>query len=225
MKAISLKAEKREVFGRKVKKLRRNGKTPGNIYGKKIKSESIDFDSKEFRDVYKEAGETNLIEIVIGKDKHPVLVHETQRHPVTGDVLHVDFFEVNLTEKVTANVPVEVVGDSPAEKQGLGAVVKHIDEVEVECLPSDIPDLFEVNVSGLTDIGQMIQVKDIKVDNKVVIKDDPEGIVVKIDPLTKIEETPVVVAPAEGEEVVASEPVESQAPDVSSTKEESPGKK
>jgi large subunit ribosomal protein L25 len=200
MKTINLKADKREILGRKVKKLRKEGKTPGSIYGNKFKSESISFDTKEFKSVFKEAGETNLVEISLGKDKYTVLIHETQKHPVTDDILHVDFFKVNLSEKIKANVPVDVVGESPAEKQGLGAVVKHIDEIEVECLPADIPDVFEVDVTSLSEVDQMIQVKDIKADkNKVVIVNDPDEIVVKIEPLTKVEEI-LVPTPAEGTE-------------------------
>lgn len=201
MKTISLQAEKREVTGRKVKRLRKEGKIPANIYGNKVKSESILLSADDFKKVYKEAGETNLVEITLGKDKSPVLIHEVQTHPVTEDILHVDFFKVNLNEKVSANVPVDIIGEPPAEKLGLGALVVHINEIEVECLPMDIPGSFEVDVTSLADVDQMIQVKDLKTDKKVEIKNDPEEIVVKIDPLSKVEE----VAPVVSEESTAGE--------------------
>lgn len=199
MDKITLKSEKRTLTGKKVRALRRQGIVPANIFGKGLTSQSIQVNLKEFKSVFDKAGETSLIELTLGEEKEPVLVSNIQVHPVTGDPVHVDFRKVNLKEKITATVPVEVVGESPAEKSGIGTAVEMIDEVEVEALPTDLPEKFEVDVTGLTEVDQAIYVKDLKVDpTKVEIKTDGELIVVKIEPPQK-EEVIEAPAPAEGE--------------------------
>ena len=207
MTKITLKSEKRDVFGRKVSKLRKSGKIPANIFGKKIKSESITVDSKEFTSVFEKAGETQLIELN-GKS---VLVSNIQRDPISDMVIHVDFRQVDLTEKIQAKVPVVLEGESPAEKQNLGTVVQQIDEIEVEALPADLPERIVVDATILVEVDQAIYVKDLKVDKKVEVKTDMESIVVKVEPPTKEEviEVPVVAEgetiPVEGEQPVEGE--------------------
>lgn len=194
-----LKAETRKVLGRKVKNLRKQGILPGNVYGKKIKSEAVQVSLKDFEKVYKEVGETGLLSLQVGNSDKPVLVHNVQTNPVTGDIIHVDFLQVDLKEKVTAEVPVELTGESPAEKQAIGTVVQQINEIEVEALPTDLPEKFEVSVEGLSEVDQAIFVKDLKVDkSKVEIKADPEAIVAKVEPPQKEEVIVPPVAP-EGE--------------------------
>lgn len=202
MQKNTLKAEKRKVLGRKVKKLRREGVLPANIYGKKIKSLSIKFPVVDFEKVYKAAGETGIVEIAIGKQKKPVLISNVQLDPVTDKPLHVDFHQVDLKEKTTADVPIELIGESPAEKQGLGTVVQSINEIEVEALPKDLPDKFEIDLSKLTEVEQTVQVKDLVVDTKKVkILAEAEQIIVKVEPPRKEEE----VAPPPSEEEVPEE--------------------
>jgi large subunit ribosomal protein L25 len=199
---ITLKSEKRELFGRKVKRLRKAGKIPANIFGKKIKSEAVSVDNKEFIEVFEKAGETQIIDLT-GK---PVLVSNTQVDPISGEYLHIDFRQVDLTEKIEAMVPVEIEGESPAEKQNLGTVVQQIHEIEVEALPTDLPEKIIVDATILVEVDQAIYVKDLKVDKKVEIKTDLESIVVKVEPPTKEEVVEVVAeVPAEGEAVVPTE--------------------
>ena len=200
MTKILLKSTKREDFGRKVKRLRKEGLIPVNIFGKKIKSHALTVDYKEFDEVFKKAGETQLIDIE-GKS---VLISNIQTDPITGNYLHVDFRQVDLTEKITANIPIEVEGESPAEKQGIGTVVQQLSEIEVEALPTDLIEKIVVDASTLTEVDQAIYVKDLKIDKKITIMTDLESIVVKVEPPTKEEvvETPVVAegeVPAEGE--------------------------
>jgi large subunit ribosomal protein L25 len=198
-----LVAEKRELLGRKVKRLRAEGELPANIYGRKVKSLAVKIPYDKFEKVYKEEGETGLIEINIGKTKRPVLVHNVQTDPVTDKFIHVDFLQVDLKQKVTADVPVEIVGESPAEKQGLGVVVQQIDEIEVEALPTDLPERFEVDISNLEEVDSAVYVKDLKVDKKKVeIKVDPEEIIVKVEPPREEEEE---VPPQAEEEVIEGE--------------------
>ncbi|MBL7036813.1 50S ribosomal protein L25 [Candidatus Microgenomates bacterium] len=205
MSNIKLKSEKRTVFGRKVKKLREAGKVPANIFGKKVKSNAITVDLKEFKKVYSEAGETQIIDLS-GK---PVLVSNMTKDPVSEDILHIDFRQVDLTEKISAAVPIVIEGESPAEKQGLGTVVSQIDEVEVEALPTDLPEKIVVDVSILLEVDQAIYIKDLKVSSKVEIKEDADAIIVKVEPLQKEEEV-VVAVPAEG--VEGAEAIEGEAP-------------
>jgi large subunit ribosomal protein L25 len=163
----------------------------------------------EFGKVFKEAGETGLVTLKVGNEEKPVLIHNVQLDPTTEDILHIDFLQVDLKEKVTAKVPLEIVGESPAEKQGLGTAVTVKDEIEVEALPADLPEKFEIDSAILTEVDQAICVKDIKVDSsKVTVLDDPEDILVKVEPLRKeeVEAPPVVEAvPVEGEAPAAAE--------------------
>lgn len=212
-KKLTLNAEARTLTGRKVKKLRKEGIIPANIFGKKIESKSIQVGIKDFEEVYKDAGETGLIEISVGSEKRPVLVHNIQSNAKSDDILHVDFLQVDLKEKVEANVPVELVGESPAEKQGDGTVVLHLNEVTVEALPTDLPEKFEVDITNLSEVDQTVFVKDLKFDrSKVEIKNEAEEIVAKVEPPQKIEE--VEPAPAEGEVPAEGEaaPAEGETP-------------
>lgn len=205
---ITLKSEKRESFGKKVKRLRKEGKIPANIFGKKIKSEAISVDKKEFTEVFEKAGETQIIDLGgPSKDEtsKPVLVSNAQVDPVTGEFLHIDFRQVDLTEKIEARVPVEVSGESPAEKQGSGTVVQQLHEIEVEALPADLPEKLVVDATLLTEVDQIVYVKDLKFDKKVEVKTDMESIVVKVEPPQKEEVVEVAPAPAEGETVAPAE--------------------
>lgn len=195
-----LKAEKRTVSGRKVKQLRKQGVLPANVYGKHIESVSIQVATKDFVKLFGEVGETGLITLELGGETRPVLVHEVSREPVMDMPIHVDFLQVNLKEKVTATVPIEFEGESPAEKEGTGIVVPQMREIEVEALPTDLPDHITVDVSGLNQEGDSITVSQLKIDrDKVELKvEDPEQIVVSIAAPAKEEEPEPVVA--EGEE-------------------------
>ena len=205
MTKISLKSTKREDFGRKVKRLRKKGLIPANIFGKKIKSHALTVDAKEFDEVFEKAGETQLIDL----DGKSVLVSNIQTDPVTGNYLHIDFRQVDLTEKITANIPVEVEGESPAEKQGIGTVVQQLSEIEVEALPTDLIEKIIVDASTLIEVDQAIYVKDLKVDKKITITTDLESIVVKVEPPTK-EEVVEVPEVAEGEVVEGEVPAEGE---------------
>lgn len=224
MVKITLKAEKRKVTGRKVKNLRKEGQIPANIYGKDVDSLSIQVGAKDLESVFKKAGETAIIDLAIGKEVRPVLVHNMQVHPVTDEVLHVDFRQVNLKEKVSANIPVELVGESPAQKSGIGTAVLLVKELEVEALPGDLPEKFEVDATTLTEVDQVVKISDLKYDkDKVEVKTDVESIVAKVEPPQKEE---VVAAPVveEGAEVKEGEekPAEgAETPAAETPKEES----
>lgn len=193
MTILKLTAEDRSVRGRKVKHLRSKGVLPANVFGKGVKSYAINISKDSFKRVFSEAGETGIVELSVGSKINPVLISNVQVHPVNGDILHVDFRQVDLTEKIKATVPVEVINESPAEKSGIGTVVQQVNELEVEALPVDLPEKFEVDVSVLVEVDQAIFVKNLVYDkSKVKIEADDDQIVVKVEPPQeeKIEEVP-----------------------------------
>ena len=202
MSEIKLSAQKRTLVGKKVKKLRKEGLIPANIFGKKIKSQSLSLNKKEFEKVFETAGETGIVNLTIEgeKETHPVMIQNLQKGPVTDEILHADLRQVILTEKVTANIPVEMTGEAPAAEQKLGILIQNISEIEVEALPLDLPERFVVDVSGLNNVGDEILVKGIKIDKtKVELKIDGNQVVVKVEPLAKEEVAPPPVEPVEGE--------------------------
>jgi large subunit ribosomal protein L25 len=211
MDKIKLIAEKRTIVGRKVKTLRKQGIIPANVFGKKTKSFALQILEKDFGQVFKEAGETGIVELSVKNGKtgqYSVLISNVQKDPVTDTPIHIDFRQVDLKEKIEASVPIEFTGESPAEKTGIGTVVRYVNEVTVEALPADLPEKFEVDVSTLSEVDQTVLIKNLKYDKaKVAIKDDPEKIVAKVEPPQKIEEE---VAPAPEEAEVAEEGAEVQ---------------
>ena len=183
MKKHTLSATARNMTGRKVKKLRLQGLIPGSIYGKKVKSISVSVKVDEFAEVYKEAGESGLVELTLNKDIHPVLIHKVQREPVLGTSIHVEFYQVDLKEKVQTKVPVEFVGEPLAVTNKVGILMTIRDEVEVEALPADLPEKLAINVSGLAEVDAEVRVKDLKTPSGVEILTDVELTLVKIGAL------------------------------------------
>ena len=143
------------------------------------------------------------------KEPHKVLIKDIQWDPVTDDLIHVDFYKANLSEKVSVSIPVKIVGESAIVKSGAGIVLTLLSEIEVEALPLDLPHEVEVNVSSLTEIGQSVAVKDLPIDHtKVkVLEHHPEDLVVKIDYAVQIEKE-VEVKGVEEVEVLKEKPEE-----------------
>ena len=212
----TLKAQPRQTLGHKVKKLRQQGWIPANLFGKDIKSTSLQTEEKPLLKFLKEAGESSLVYLQIEGDKEdrPVMIAELRRHPVTDRLLHIGLHQVNLKEKITFAVPVKLIGEAPAEQEKLGILVQLMDEVEIEALPTDMPESLEASISVLVAVGDAIYVKDIKIGSKLAVKSDLESMVAKIEPLAAEEpkEVPVAVegeVTAEGE---VSPPVEGEQP-------------
>lgn len=200
MTTYQLQAKARKLFGRKVKSLRRTGIIPGNVFGPDIKSIAVQFDKKPLIETIKNAGVTSLVNLMVeGESKaHPVLIAGYHTDPVSGAILHVDLHEVNLKEKTTASVPVHTEGESPAVADGNVLVVMR-QEIDVEALPTDLPDEILVNVSKLVAVGDTVHAKDLKVDrSKVTLQIEDEEPVVTIQEPAK-EEVVEAPAPAEGE--------------------------
>lgn len=179
----SLKVEKRDVIGKKVKKIRKEGLVPGNVYGKGMESVAVQLPYKDFVEAFKKVHETGLIDIVLDGKSIPVLIHNVQFDPKSQTPVHTDFFKVNLTEKITAKIPVVVVGEPKAVTDKIGLLEQPTMEIEVEALPTDLPEKFEVNVENLAAVDEQIVVSDIKVDPEVTVISEPSQVVFKIGEL------------------------------------------
>lgn len=214
MSLPTLTVHLRSVSGRRVKKLRAQGLIPANVFGKDVASVSLQVDSKTFSKVASQVGESTLFYLQVAGEKQPrpVFIHEITPHPVSGHLLHVSFHQVNLKEKVTAPVKVVLVGEAPAQKDGIGVLVQHLHEVDIEALPADMPDRLEADISGLAAVDSAVYVKDLKIGPKLTVQIDPETIVAKIESLAKEEVVakPVVSpeVPAEGEKPPAEPQLE-----------------
>ena len=220
-KTITLQAEPRTLLGRKVKQLRRAGLIPANIYGNKIKSQSIKITLSEFNKVFEEAGETSLVDLTVDGDKKtkPVLITNIQHDPITDKPIHADFHQVDLTQKVTANIPLEITGESPAVKEG-GVLLTPLTEIEVEALPTDLPDNIQIDISKLLKTGDSISVSDLKVSPKVELKADPKTPVVLIQEQKAEEEPEPTPAEAEVEGKDGETPAEGDDPKDGDSKDE-----
>lgn len=189
MEKITLKAKKREVFGKKNKVLREKGFVPAVIYGKNTAPISLEVNLKEFEEIYKKTGETDIFNLEIeGENKlRPVLIQDIQRHFLTNKPIHIDFYEVEMDKPITTSVPITVVGDSPAIKAG-GVLVQSMDEIEIEALPKDIPHEIIVDISSLTTIGETLYVKDLKLKPEIKVLVDLNTPVLTISaPITEEE--------------------------------------
>jgi large subunit ribosomal protein L25 len=203
---MELQAEPRTVRGKTTKKLRQKNLIPAEFYGRGFKNQTLSVTKTDFDKVLKEAGESTIITLVVGGEKHPSLIHDIQYHPISGEVIHADFYGVRMDEKTTAHVPIEFTGEAPAVKAHGGVLNKAVSEIEVEALPADLPHSIEVDLGGLTEIDQSIYIRDIVVPPRVEFLLDPETVVVTVTPPVE-EEEPVV---AEEEVDVSAVKVESE---------------
>lgn len=212
MEQIPLSAQARTVLGKKVKKLRKEGLIPAHVFGNKIKTVHVQVKALEFAKVFEKAGETSVISLEVDKDKMPVLVRNVQIHPLTDAPLHIDFYQVNLSEKVEVNVPIEFLGEAPAVEKKVGLLLTPLSEITIEALPTDLPENIEVDISKLENINDEIKIKDLPIDrSKIDVKTDEEAIVAQIGELVtkemeelqaevEAEQAEVTAATAEGEE-------------------------
>ena len=177
---VTLKAELRTVFGKKLNKVRKQGLIPANIFGPDYKSQSISVVYKDLVKTYKLVGETGVVYITLGKENVPVLIKTIQRHPLSSSLLHVDFRKIDLSKKIEANVPVKTVGISEAVTQKAGVLLLQSETLLVEALPEEIPSHIEVDIEVIKEIGQEIKVSDLKKSDKYEIKTPVEKVIVTV---------------------------------------------
>ncbi len=181
MQTTTLAATTRTVTGKPVKVLRAKGRLPAVIYGFGIASKNIEVDAVSFGKVFAAAGESTLVDVVVdGAAPVKALIQEVQHHPLSGRASHVDLRAVNMKEKTTAEIPLALMGEAPIVK-AQGAVVTKIHEtVEVECLPGDLVHEIVVDMTGLTEIGQTIRVRDLKMPPGMIALTDADDVLVTV---------------------------------------------
>ena len=185
---IQLSAKKREVTGKKVETLRKEGLIPAVLYGPGSISLTLSVVKKEFDMAYKEAGESSLVALSVDKDKNLVLIRGVQHHPLSGFAIHVDFYQPRLDVKIKIMVPVRLEGEAPAQKNFEGTLIQNISEVEVSALPQDLPSEITVDVSVLKTLEDRILVENLHVDSKVEMLAEPDWIVAQVVPKENVEE-------------------------------------
>ena len=205
---MDLSVKTRDVLGKKVKALRREGLIPAELYGHGFENIHLALPAKEFNKVLKEAGSTSVVTLLLGKEKKSAMIHEVARHSITSEVIHVDLHQVRMDDLVKAHVPLEFIGEAPAIKTQSAVINKSMSEIEVEEFPQDLPHGIVVDLSVLDELDKTIYVKDLK---------RPRGVTFLIDAETAI----ATATPPAPEEVIA--PVETV--DVSAVKVETEEKK
>lgn len=191
---MEIKASKRSALGKKAKNVRIEKKLPAAVYGKDIKSVPLEVDYAEFEKVYREAGQSMLIDLSVEQGKAvKVLVHEAQRDPVSGEYIHASFFQIDLFKDITATIPLELIGGDkcPAVVEG-GLIVQPLNEIEIRCKPLELPHQIEIDVSEIK-VGDTVAVADIKLPDGVrLVREEDKGLTVvsAIMPEEEKEEAP-----------------------------------
>lgn len=201
---LVLMAEPREIHGKKVKRLRREGLVPGVVYGPVMdQTISVSVNEREFRKFYMSHGHSTIFTLKWDGGSQPVLIREVQMEPVRQDMLHIDFFAPNMMVVLRQSVPVSLHGAS--HEIEAGGVLQHVlNELEVEALPSDLPSELHIDISGLTSVGDSLHVRDIAAPENVTIVTDPDATVASVI-LQAVEEEPAEEEGEEGEEVTEGE--------------------
>ncbi len=181
---VTIQAAPRAVLGKKVRQLRRQGRLPANVYGRGIESRAIDIDAREFSRTIKSAGLRAMIELKVEGENAPryVILRGMDRAGGTGDLIHVDFLQVDPNVPIQANVPLRLVGEAPAVRDLAGTLLPGLDVVTVRCLPLAIPDSIPVDLSGLKSFDVSLTVGDIAPVDGVEILTDPAIVVATVNP-------------------------------------------
>jgi len=178
MDKVVLQASPRSVIGKQVRALRRSGQLPGILYGSNMEPTPISMDAHNATRTLAKLTSSSLVTIELEGKEYPALVREKQRNFVKNVLLHVDFQTVSTTEKLRANVSIELFGVSPAVKDFNAVLVAGLDSLEVECFPQDLPERIKVDISVLAAIGNGVHVRDIVLSDKVTVLDQPDEMIV-----------------------------------------------
>lgn len=199
MESIILSAKARDKKTQQPNAMRRAGYLPAVLYGHNIPAQTLAVLARQFDKVYKQAGASTLIDLRIdGKDAIKVIIQEVAPHHLTLKPIHIDFYQVSMTEKLKVKVVLKFIGEPPAVKELGGVLLKNLQEVEVECLPSDLVSEIEVDLSGLKTFEDNIKIKDLRIPKGITILNHSEDSVVFVQP-PRVEEE--VVAPSETEQI------------------------
>jgi large subunit ribosomal protein L25 len=212
MKKTVLKADKRKLFGKKTRFLRRDGVIPANVYGKGVKSLALELDEKELEMIIKGGvSRIILLDVEGEKTKRNVLIKDISRHAIASNLLHADLYQVDMSQKMTAEIPLVLVGDAPAVETRENFLDQQMNEISIECLPDDLPPSIEVDVSGLVETGQTIHVSDLELVEGVEFLTPSDYAIVRVVQASKVEEVEEVEEEVvEGEIVTVGEETASE---------------
>lgn len=182
MEGIALKATARDIVGKKTRFLRREGITPTHLFGHNLKSLALQCNTDELKRVITQVGTTALFNLGIDGEKRPrkVLIREIQNDPLGRQILHVDFYQIKMTEKLKIEVPIVLSGEAPAMKVKGRSLQQSLTSLNVECLPDKLPHEIEVDLSPLTELGQAIHVKDLRLSTDITVTNDPGQLIAKV---------------------------------------------
>lgn len=207
MAGVQLAVDQRTVMGKRLRGLRRQGIVPAHLYGHGLESLALQAPTATIITLLRTAGRNDIIDLKIAGEgeARPVMLRGVQRDPVSDALIHVDFFQISLTERLRADVPLNITGEASAVHVYSGILLQSLDRVTVEALPAEIPSSFEVDVSGLTELDMAIHVRDLAIPANVVLISDPEQVIVKVATPKLAAEEEAAAAPVEGEEAAAAE--------------------
>ncbi|PIP21737.1 MAG: 50S ribosomal protein L25 [Candidatus Nealsonbacteria bacterium CG23_combo_of_CG06-09_8_20_14_all_40_13] len=178
----TLQADKRQLIGKTVKRLREQGMLPAVLYGHQFETLPLTVPKNEFEKVFKKAGSSSLVDLKIEKDEPiKILIHSIQKDPVSDELIHTDFYKVKMTEKIRTNVPLHFVGESKAVKELEGNLIANKDTIGIECLPDALVNQIEVDISVLQTFEDKIKVSDLKIPANIAVLDDGEEIVASVE--------------------------------------------
>lgn len=196
---MELKVQTRNILGRKVETLREQGLVPAELYGHGVKNLHLTISDKEFQKIFKEAGESTIVNLITEDDKKlPVMIYNVESDPISEKILNVDFYQIKLSEKIRISIPIKFIGEAPAIKAFGGILVKTLQEIEVEAFPQDLPRQIQVDLTTLDEMRKSVSVKELKLSDKVKIFINPETIIATVVEAKVEEEVVKETAPAEG---------------------------
>lgn len=213
MAELTLNAESRDLLGKKVKILRREGQIPAVLYGRSFKSLSLILDKKEFFKTFREAGEATIINLEIpGKEKFNALIRDIQKDPVTDEILHVDLYKVDMHQEIQTEIPLKFVGVAPAVEEQEGNFITNKDSLKVACLPDRLVPEIEVDIAVLKAFEDLIHIKDLKIPEGIEVLDDPDDIIAQVTaPLSEEELKALEAEEAVSQEKAQIETIEAEA--------------
>jgi len=186
---FKLKAQTREISGKKVQKLRNDDFIPAIIYGHKFKNIPLKVKMIEFSELFDKAGETSIIDLEVDKDKvYHVLIYDLLRDPVTDKILHIDFYRIKSDEAITAEIPIIIENVSPAVKDLGGTLVSNLRTVRIKALPKDLPHEIKIDISSLKSFDDQVKVSGLSVPEGVEVLLDPEEVIILVKPPRSQEE-------------------------------------
>jgi len=201
---MELQVQKREILGKRLKSLREGGLIPAELYGHGLENIHLSVPAKEFSKVFKQAGETTVINLDFENKKIPVLIYEVSTDSLSDKIIHIDFYAVKMDEKISTSVPLEFIGEAGAIKEKEGVLIRAMQALEIKALPNDLPHHLEADLTQLSDIGMSIYVKDLEIPKGVEILVAPDTVIATVTEKTKeeVEEKPITVeeVKVEGEE-------------------------